>query len=68
MGQLIDTMEGLIDEDLLEKRMTQQDSGNSIVMHREWWLKREQRMVRRDAWVTIKAGLSMGGKIGGFGG
>jgi hypothetical protein len=59
----VSTVLGDLGEDQLEYRMTTEDCGDTIVVAHEWVYKGTEhaahtgKIVRRDAWVTIKRGV-----------
>ena len=66
---LVNTIAGEIPDTDLETTTLEKDSGDTIVMSREWKYKGADpalvehvgQVVRRDCWVTMKTGASLAG-------
>ena len=69
MTRTVNTIIGEIPESDLEFATLEKDSGDTLVMSREWKYKGADpalaehvgQMVRRDCWVTMKTGISLAG-------
>lgn len=62
--QLVTTLLGDIPQEELRTEMTQEDSGDVLIVAREWFYigtdparaEHVEKVVRRDVWATIKCG------------
>ena len=61
---MIETLIGLIDEDLLEQKEGSLDNENEYTTWKEWWMAGQ--LVKRDVHVTIKQGTVAGAIAGSF--